>query len=313
MLTAIQPTIHVRNDRRDPTRTLHLRNSFAAQMGKRFREVRGVIRKTIVTDDCFGLQNLRVVTQQLTSPGRRAFDYPRTSDKVESFMEWLKEQERQGILQVSRFERVGASVESAWTNMYIQDSYKRGVMRARYELNKAGFDVPPIAETGGVQASMSTPFHADRVGLLYTRTFNGLKGITAAMDLQLSQVLAQGMADGENPRTLARLLTRTITGPVGNLGLTDTLGRFIPAERRAKLLARTEIIRAHHQAMIQEYKNWEVDEVQVMAEFVTAGFGVCPICADIESGNPYTLKAAENLIPAHPNCRCVILPILKEV
>jgi hypothetical protein len=78
---------------------------------------------------------------------------------------------------------------------------------------------------------------------LFTRVFSDLKGITSAMDAQISRVLAQGIADGDGPALLARKLVATINGTkMGDLALTDTLGRFIPATRRAMILARTEII-----------------------------------------------------------------------
>ena len=241
----------------DPTRTTVLRNGFARDMRKRFRELTVVIRKAIIEEDCFGLQ---AGFYQMVPPGRQAFVFPRSADKVNAFMEWLNRQVERGILEVGEFQQVGVGVEDAWTNKYIQDSYKRGVIRARYELKKAGFDVPSIDQTGGIEISMSTPFHIDRVGLLYSRTFSGLKGITAAMDTQISRVLAQGMADGDGPRVLARKLIATINGTgMGELAITDTLGRFVPAARRAEMLARTEIIRAHHNATIQEYKNWGVE------------------------------------------------------
>jgi len=144
---------------------------------------------------------------------------------------------------------------------------------------------------------------------LYSRTFSDLKGITSAMDTQISRVLAQGIADGKHPRDLAKLLTKTISGPMGDLGITDTLGRFIPAERRAKILARTEIIRAHHAATIQEYRNYEVEGVRVKAEWMTAGDGrVCGSCAALE-GNVYSLDVIESKIPLHPQCRCIALPV----
>ena len=95
------------------------------------------------------------------------------------------------------------------------------------------------------------------------------------------------------PMVLAKLLTKTISGPVGDLGITDTLGRFIPAERRAKVLARTEIIRAHHSATMQEYKNWEVEGVKVKAEWQTAGDArVCEECGAME-GRVFTLEEME--------------------
>jgi len=133
------------------------------------------------------------------------------------------------------------------------------------------------------------------------------------MDTQISRVLAQGMADGDNPRLLARKLIATINGTgMGELAITDTLGRFIPAARRAEMLARTEIIRAHHNATIQEYRNWAVEGVKVKAEFVTAGDDrVCDRCAALER-EVFTLDRIEGMIPLHPNCRCCAIPFKGE-
>jgi SPP1 gp7 family putative phage head morphogenesis protein len=165
-----------------------------------------------------------------------------------------------------------------------------------------------MTASGGIQAVMTTPLHMDRVGVVYSRAYSELKGITSAMDKQISQVLAKGIIDGENPKALARALVKTISGIGGDLSMTDSLGRFIPARRRAAMLARTEIIRAHHQGQVQEMRNWAVAGVTVKAEWVTAGYNVCPKCAE-NNGKQYTLDEIEPLIPFHPNCRCAIIPI----
>ncbi|MHA1290043.1 MAG: hypothetical protein ACTSPB_21890, partial [Candidatus Thorarchaeota archaeon] len=39
--------------RYDPTRTTHLRNAFVRDLNKRFRALRGIIRRAIVEQDCF--------------------------------------------------------------------------------------------------------------------------------------------------------------------------------------------------------------------------------------------------------------------
>jgi len=139
------------------------------------------------------------------------------------------------------------------------------------------------------------------VGLIYTRTYRGLKGITDEMDKQISQVLAQGMAEGRNPNTIAKALADR----VDKIGIT-----------RARILARTEVIRAHHTATIQEYKNWGVVGVKVLAEWVTAGDSrVCPDCLRMSRKDNgfgkgiYTLDQIAGLIPLHPQCRCVALPM----
>lgn len=297
----------------DPTRTTALRNAFARDMKRRFTELTLVVWKAVKVEDCFGLKE-KVHALQMSTPGKEAFAFSRSSDKVEAFMQWLQKQIDKGIIEVSKYQQVGSSVESAWTNMYISDSYKRGVIRARYEMIKAGYNVPSMDDTGGINVSMMSPFHVDRLGLLFTRVFSDLKGITTAMDAQISRILAQGIADGDGMMLLARKLVATINGTgMGDLGITDTLGRFIPASRRAILLARTEIIRSFHQATIQEYRNWAVEGVIVKGEWMTAGDDrVCPLCESMQ-GKIFELDVIENMIPAHPLCRCIALPWIKEL
>jgi SPP1 gp7 family putative phage head morphogenesis protein len=282
-------------------------------MRKRFRRLRGVIREAVVAQDCFALEEGIMTQQQMTGPGRQAFDFPRSSKKVSAFMDWLQRQQTNGILEVTNADQVGNSVDSMWSNTYINDSYKRGVQRARGQMIEAGMHVPSMEETGGIEATMQAPIHADRVGLLYTRVYNELKGITDAMDQQISRVLSQGLADGDHPRLIARKLNSVISGmSQADLGITDSLGRRIPPERRAAMLARTEVIRAHAEGQLNEFQNWGVEQVNVRAEWVTAGDQrVCPRCASRE-GETYTIEQAKGLIPLHPQCRCIWLPYRQE-
>lgn len=292
----------------DPTGTLGIANMFARQMNLRFQELVNVVRISVDKNDCFGLKSPDIF--QMVPTGAEAFKYARSSAKIQEFMKWLQEQVNAGILTVTQYQQIGESIESAWTNVFITDTYQRGVTRARNEMIKAGYAVPTIEQTGGIAMVMSAPVHADRLGLLFTRTYNDLKGITANMDAQISRILAQGMSDGDNPRILAQKIIAVINGDgVDRLGITDTIGRFIPAERRAEILARTEIIRAHHLGTIQEYRNWGIEGVFVQAEFKTSGDNrVCSKCEELAKGSPYTLDQIEKMIPAHPACRCVALP-----
>ena len=299
-------------NRRDPTRTSTLRSRYASAMRLRFRELRGIITDAIVNKDVFGLnadQSIQINADANVSP--RAFDFPRSQDKITAFMEWLNQQVDRGILEVRNRQRIGSSIEETWQNVFIEDTYKRGVIRGNYEMRQAQYPgIASIEDRGGISVVMGSPMHTDRLGVLYTRVFNELKGITDAMDQQISRVLTQGIADGDGPRLLARKLNAVISGGGADLGITDTLGRFIPAERRAQILARTEIIRAHHQGMIQEYRTWGVVGVKVQAELRTAGDSrVCEQCSGLE-GQIYTLDEAQNLIPVHPMCRCIVLPVI---
>jgi SPP1 gp7 family putative phage head morphogenesis protein len=296
----------------DPSHTISLRASFARAMNKRFTELALVVKKSVYDNDCFGLKPV-IHSLQMNPAPNKAFLFPRSAEKVEAFMEWLRKQVDAGIIQLGTANQLGTSVESAWFNLYILDSYKRGVLRARYELKKAGYPVPTIEASGGIAAIMNLPMHLDRVGILFTRTFSDMKGITAAMDMQISRILAQGIIDGDGPALLARKLVATINGTgMGELGITDKLGRFIPAARRAETLARTEIISTFAEASLQEYKNWGAVGVNALVEFQTAEDDrVCLQCSHLQ-GVIYTLEAASGVICVHPNCRCIWLPILYE-
>jgi len=298
----------------DPTHTTALRNAFANEMKRRFIELKKVIKVAIVDQDCFGLTSSKVSLFQMVPPGVGAFNFLRNPAKVEVFMRWLQHQVDRGLLTIGEFQQIGTAVEGAWTNRYVLDSYKRGVIRARYELQKAGYKVPGLDDVGGIDAVMGTPFHMDRVGLLFTRVFSELRGVTESMDSLISQILSQGMIDGDGPALITRKLMAAIDGTgTATLGITDKLGRFIPAQRRAMMIARTELIRAFHLAAIQEYRNWKVEGVYVKAEWSTAGDNrVCERCAKLQ-GKIFTLDEIEPMIPLHPQCRCMALPYIKEV
>ena len=324
----IEPVIHIHNhlhtnltataDQRDPSRTTSLRNAFAAEMTRRFKKIAQLVWKAIVEEDVFGLQTPQVITVQQHTPGYRAFAFTQSSRKVSAFMQWIRQQVRAGILDVRDIDQIGSGVNAAWTNKYVFDSYKRGVARARYQMrnsNDPGLMKIPAFDSGRLIGSLSTPFHLDRLGILYTRVFTELQGITSSMDADISRALAQGIADGLGPREIARNINRAITGglPGAKVSYINKQGKqvsyVIPGKQRAEILARTEIIRAHAQGQLQEFKNWRVEGVSVEAEFVTAGDDrVCFQCSSYE-GNKYTIEEAYHIIPIHPRCRCIWVPL----
>jgi len=298
------------NRRIDPSNTGLLRRAFEKEFKKRFQELKRVLVEAVLDRNVFGLQ-----TYQLSAPLPGAFNFSTNPKKIEEFNKWLERQIHEGLLEVKKIPGAvtGVATDTVWINSYITDSYKKGVLRARYEMAKAGMKVPSIEKTGGIGVTMNVPVHVNTLWYAYTRAFEELKGITNDMGSKISKVLARGLAEGDGPRELARKLVSVIDGKnAGTLGITDTLGRFIPPERRALLLARTEIIRAHHLATIAEYEQWGVKGVNVQLEWRTAGDGrVCPDCASM-NGKVFSLEQIKNMIPAHPQCRCVALPVIKE-
>ncbi len=283
----------------DPTRTLTTRKRFIADMNKRFNRLRREIFEAIVLNDVFGLNDEPI---QFLQSRPRQFAFPRDVDKLRAFEGWLQQQINIGILEVTTIggaTRIG-DLEN-WTDKYIQSAYQRGISRGRQELIRAGADVPTLAETGGIQAAFNQPFHINRLQMVATRTFEELKNVTVGMSNDISRTLAQALAEGLSPRQI-------VFGTDTLKGLNNDIKK---AMIRARAIARTEVIRAHHAANIQEYKAAGIEGVEVIAEWSVAGFNVCPLCFPLE-GKKFKLDQIEGMIPRHVNCRCVAIPLVDK-
>jgi SPP1 gp7 family putative phage head morphogenesis protein len=293
-----------------------------------------VIRHAVIELDVLALNKEKLITNAANVSGltSRQYEFMSSDQKIEAFVTWMNEQTQQYILSGGRsgIRSFGSLLPEAtearnsWIKTYIDSGYQQGIKRGRQELKKLGIEVDdgsyPGSTSDPIQVSFNNPMNADRVGLIYTRAYSSLKGITAEMDSIVSDVLALGMADGRGPREIARLLNKVITGmgTGDDLAILDSLGRKIPALRRAEVLARTEIIRAHHQANIAEYRAAGIMGIKIQAEFLTAGDNrVCRECSDKAmdvNGKMiiYSIDEVENMIPVHPQCRCVALPYIPE-
>lgn len=285
------------SSRRDPTRTTTLRNRFINEMNSRFRFIRKEVIQSVYNNDCFNLRASELFAHQkiiFNAPISKAqFDFPQNKDKVKAFMSWLGQQQNDKLLTVSKIPSRKVANEESWMDYYLESSYKRGIINAQSGMKKANIEYV----SRPINASFTRPLHADRVGLLYTRAFNGLKGITDEMDKQISSTLAQGLVDGLSPFTLAK----QITDRIDKIGIT-----------RARILARTEVIRTHAEATLNEFEEANLEGVQVLAEWLTGGFDVCPICADLEE-TAMTIKEAHGMLPRHPNCKCTWVPYTEDM
>ena len=280
-------------------------------MTKRFRQIKSEIWDAVVVKDVFGLKEKPNPFRFLADSGlpQGAFEFRRDPGKARGFMEWLESRVDDIIFEGAPRRAVG---EVEWANTYIDSAYKRGLKRGSDELRKAGITpsrFPAEESQFAIDIRFNQPIHADRVGLIYTRVFSDLRGITNTMESEISQSLAAGLAEGKGPRAIARDLINRIEKGKGTMAIVDEAGTVrMRALQRARILARTEVIRAHHVATINSYREAGIEGVRVLAEWATAGDDrVCDACADME-GKIFPLDVIENLIPLHPQCRCVALP-----
>jgi SPP1 gp7 family putative phage head morphogenesis protein len=294
----------------DPTHTTLLRNSFSRDALQRFRELTRVIDVSVDTNDCFGLKDPSITFNQMQPTQWEEFRYSTPQEKLKRFMEWLALQISLSILSPSAFDELS----KAWFVRYLYEAYQKGVIRARYELRKAKYNVPGIEETGGISMTMSQPRHLERLALIYAGVLHELQGVTGQMNTAIGRVLLQELGSNTDPSLLARKLVAIMNGSDFELlGLAALLGRFMPVEQRANVLARTAIVRAHHLATVTEYMNWDIENVTIVGEWQTAGDArVCPKCAALD-GKEFPLSVIETMLPAHPLCRCIAIPEVKIV
>src|SRR5690606_780013 len=111
------------NEAVDPSRTLVLRRAFSNAVKKRFIKFTKNLIQVVSKDNSLGMvANLKVW------PG--AFNFPDSSDKIFAFTKWVNEQAKEDILDV------GMDTNNTWVGLYIRESYKRGVIRARTQIQK---------------------------------------------------------------------------------------------------------------------------------------------------------------------------------
>jgi SPP1 gp7 family putative phage head morphogenesis protein len=265
----------------DPTKTTVLRKKFERDMVRRWKMLIDAIRVEVVEKDGFGLKS-----------NLGAFDFPRDAQKVDEFIKWLKKEQKKGVLEI--IEGAGqAAGEKAWHNLYLRSAYQKGLAEAAAKMRKAGAKIT----SRWVDAGFRRPFHADAAGLLYTRTYGDLKGITDAVDSRISRLLTRGLIEGKGFMELADEMAETIE----SVGI-----------HRSRVLVRTETISAHSEASLNTYQEAGIAGVSVKSEFITAQDNrVCPKCQELE-GQVYSIEEARGVIPVHPNCRCAWVPVIED-
>ena len=275
----------------DPTQTTTIRRAYEAEAVRRFKNVRRLIIRAVDTEDVFGLRNTDIKILADT-PGRKAFDFPKNVTKINRFNLWLEQTVDDEILDLRLQAADDGTIAANWQSKHLNRAYTKGaaVAKARAE------SLAPDAPIRTLESILNSPFNQDRLQSLYSRNFQEMKGVTRAMDQQISRILTEGLASGIGPRELARQMANRV----------DKIGIS-----RARTIARTEIIRANAEATLTTFEQLEITTVTIRAEFKTVGDDlVCVVCEELE-GEIFSIKEARGLIPQHPNCRCTWLPVTR--
>lgn len=272
----------------DPTRTTPIVKAWVRDLQTRARQLQADVFQHVVTDDVFGIAPH--VNPLKMNAEKNAYIFKTDPEKVRAFQGWFQEKIDAGILKVD-------GDGKPWTAKYTQSAYKQGVVRA-YTDTHADALKDKTAATGEskalfLQKAFGAPERTKKIEMIYTRSFESLKGYTAEMAAKTSRILADGIANGSSPASIAKQMKDQIA----EFAAMGKKGKY-----RAMTIARTELVHAHAEGQLDSFAEMGVHGVGVMAEWSTAGDDrVCPLCAPME-GRLYPLKEARGMIPRHPNC-----------
>jgi len=278
--------------RLDPTRTTLLRRKFENDLKRRFRKLKKLVWDLIVVEDAFGLRQDNSLNITVNTRWQFATD----PQKQKAFQKWFKEQVDLGILEVPP----GTDPLKPWTATYTNSAYKSGVTRA-YIASKAALSESAAFSAGSkaqfLESAFGGPIGTKQLEMLATRSFEQLRGITAAMGQKINISLTNGLAHGHSPRKIAREMAKTIDGMT---------------KQRAVVMARTEIVHSYAEGQLDSLEQLGVEEVTAFVEWSTAGDDrVCPTCQPLE-GVVMKLKEARGILPRHPQCRCAWIPVIDK-
>jgi SPP1 gp7 family putative phage head morphogenesis protein len=115
---------------------------------------------------------------------------------------------------------------------------------------------------------------------------------SAYLKQTLEEGLIQCVATGKSPEYLKQML----------------MERFNVSYNRADVLARTELAHIQTQAAQQRYRDYGIQQVELLVE---PDARTCPICEKL-SGKRYSIND-KMPVPLHPRCRCCMVPVVDDI
>lgn len=287
----------------DPTNTLGIRQSFIDEAARRMRRVRGLVRTTVGYEtDALQLKQDAPDSLTINAEPKERFEFTTDAQRVNAFARWLRGAIVDEVLAPVPITEVENGAH--WTGTFVRDAYVTGYQQATGRLMQRGVST----EARDTDSILNLPVPATQLQQLYTRTFENLRTISREAAEPVRETLTRGLAEGWNPEKMATALNQEL----------QSVNRS-----RLRTLARTEVINSHSEATLDRYESAGVDVVS-HSEWATADDDrVCPICRPLE-GREFTVDEMRDgsfelpgvsfeiqlRPPAHPNCRCTIMPVI---
>jgi hypothetical protein len=299
----------------DPTGTNSLRSAFNSQLAIKWRGLRVLVRKMIVEQDILsmGSKGLMAMANPAIQGG---------ASKTQMFQRWFDYAAGGQLL----------GGDGSFMRGYIEKGYDAGRSFAQGEV---GF--------------YSNSLAGDRRDTIFQLAVVELQGIIEAVSQQAVRAVAYGLLHGQRPNTISRAVQSRIDAvgvprstslvellvvkafSEGTLDVYESAGvrrvGLVPESLVAKTTdarkvsptgrfgTRSRTGEAPGERTIQRIKKQERETERALVgglvKVQTAGDNrVCKICRGIAKRGPYKINKARTLIPAHPRCRCVFVPVV---
>lgn len=270
------------DDRKDPTRTTTIRNQWSKDFEKRYNQIIKEVKQEIIDNDLFGVNEVNVVKKS-------------KKEKIAIFMALLSQKIDKYIFDGGVVPPDMPIPDILWIDRYIKQAYDKGVVRALTELEKTDNLGPLYQYKPDPKLLLLTVLgnqnHQEKIKKLRDELYKDMRKIKRNLLTEVRKNLGKKWESKNG-------IFNTVADRIKKIGIT-----------RSTILARVAVVRSHHGANVEVYRNANLQNVEVMAEFRTAGDDrVCEQCKSLE-GKVWTLAKIESLIPLHPNCRCVAIPI----
>jgi len=263
----------------DPSKTKDLQNAYIRRANQAYNSLKEIIKTTFLDNQALVLDTSRLKGNQNIEPANRIQGKNDTVDETtKAAVAWIILAHQNIIL------------DSEWQNEYVRRSYIRGAYQADQELKNMNITLSERS----INEIQSSSFHKSSYYNMINRNMELFA--TVQQDLsddlapRIKQVLTRGYTENWTVREMARQLENEIQLRI------DKVGKY-----RARMIARTETVRANTHARTKTYIERGVSKV-----YWILSHAPCPICQDIASANPYRPEEIFGLFPAHPNEMCSV-------
>jgi SPP1 gp7 family putative phage head morphogenesis protein len=117
--------------------------------------------------------------------------------------------------------------------------------------------------------------------------------------------------NSEQKKLIKDALIQSITQGWTLNKLENTIATVVNDEDRARMIARTEVIRCANEGALLHYEEENIEKVRWIATPSAPGGRTCDRCLEM-NGKELLLKDAKGKIPLHVYCRCSFLPIVEK-